>query len=209
MPEGPEVWLLSKAINQYFNREEKTISYGKHLFLVEQKNNMSFGLTGRVNLSSEDDIMKVNSGWIHGDINNYEDLDTEKNKLGIDFMTSDSSHITEAINKWKKSKKTLASLMLDQSLISGIGVAWGSEILHIANLMPNIKACDQDLSGLADSMIQIREYVINKYEKDLKDNEHKLKDYINMWFENLYQIRNMNVYKKGTQIKVSSRTWWI
>jgi hypothetical protein len=35
MPEGPEVWILSKAINDFY-KKEATISYGKHLFILEK-----------------------------------------------------------------------------------------------------------------------------------------------------------------------------
>lgn len=45
MPEGPEVWILSKAIKCHFN-EEKSLSHGKHLFIFDKKENWSFGLTG-------------------------------------------------------------------------------------------------------------------------------------------------------------------
>jgi hypothetical protein len=40
------------------------------------------------------------------------------------------------------------------------------------------------------------------------DND-KNKKLICNWFENLYKIRKMNVYKKGSKIKISGRNWWI
>ena len=106
-------------------------------------------------------------------------------------------------------------VILDQSKICGIGVAWGSEILYNAKLNPDLKACEQSLDKLVDSMIEIRTqiqntyigfYLYNHYDYDNKDN---LKELINDWFENLYKIRKMNIYKKGTKIQISGRSWWI
>jgi hypothetical protein len=34
-------------------------------------------------------------------------------------------------------------------------------------------------------------------------------NFINDWFENLYQIRNMNIYKKGKKITISGRNLWV
>jgi formamidopyrimidine-DNA glycosylase len=95
--------------------------------------------------------------------------------------------------------------MLDQTKISGIGVAWGSEILFRAGLRPDVRACDQNLSTLADSILYIRNDIKNIYEKELKEPE----TIINNWFENLYEVREMHVYKKGSKIEVLGRSWWV
>ncbi len=204
MPEGPEVWILSKAINNHF-KNQKTTPYGKHLFIVDLKENWSFGLTGKVQLNEQNELLKIETGWIYGSQTKYENLQDETIKLGIDFMTVDDNLIREEINTWTKSKKKLAGLMLDQSKISGIGVAWGSEILLKAGLRPNKQACQQNLSALADSILYIRNKAKNIYENELKDPE----TFINGWFENLYKVREMNVYKKGTKINVLGRSWWV
>lgn len=204
MPEGPEVWILSKAINSHFN-EQKSLSRGKHLFIPDKKENWSFGLTGKVQLDEKNELFKLNTGWIYGDQVKYENLEDEVSKLGIDFMNANDNLIREEVDKWIKSKKKLAGLMLDQSKISGIGVAWGSEILFKAGLRPDMRTCDQNLSTLADSILYIRNKIKNIYENELKDPE----SLINGWFENLYQVREMNVYKKGSKIEVLGRSWWV
>jgi formamidopyrimidine-DNA glycosylase len=204
MPEGPEVWILSKAVNMYFN-EQKSLSRGKHLFILDKKENWSFGLTGKVQLDEKNDLIKINTGWIYGDQVKYENLELEKDKLGIDFMTADELIVREEVDKWIKSKKKLAGLMLDQTKISGIGVAWGSEILFKAGLRPDMRACDQVLSALADSILYIRNHIKNIYEKELKDPEQLIND----WFDNLYQVREMQIYKKGSKIEVLGRSWWV
>lgn len=204
MPEGPEVWILSKAVNKYFE-DEKSTSYGKHLFLLDKKENWSFGLTGNVDLNSNNELIKIETGWLNGGQVKYDNLTIELDKLGIDFMTADDNLIKEEVDKWIKSKKKLAGLMLDQTKISGIGVAWGSEILFNAGLRPDIRACDQNLSKLSDSILYIRNNIKNIYEKELKDPKHL----INNWFDNLYQVRGMIVYKKGSKTDVLGRSWWV
>lgn len=205
MPEGPEVWILSRAVNAYYENNEKTLSYGKHLFLLDDKENWSFGLTGKVALDEEtNSLVKVNDGWLFGEITHYNFFINETAKLGIDFMTAPDADISREVDNWIKSKKKLAGLLLDQSKIAGIGVAWGSEILFHAKLRPDMRACDQNLATLADSILYIRNYVKNIYEKQLKEPNAL----INGWFLNLYEIRDMKVYKKGSRIEVLGRSWW-
>ena len=36
MPEGPEIWILSEAINKFYHCE-KTRAYGKHLFILKKR----------------------------------------------------------------------------------------------------------------------------------------------------------------------------
>jgi formamidopyrimidine-DNA glycosylase len=208
MPEGAEIWILSKAINTFF-KQEKTLSYGKHLFILDKTENWSFGLTGKVKLTETDDLFKMNTGWLYGDENKYENINEEIGKLGIDLMTADEKEIRKEIDNWIKSKKKLGGLMLDQTKISGIGVAWGSEILYKANLRPDMRTCDQNLSTLSDSILYIRQKIKNIYEKELKANNYSSKDFVNEWFSNLYEIREMEIYKKGSGLLVLGRTWWV
>jgi formamidopyrimidine-DNA glycosylase len=206
MPEGPEVWILSKAVNKFY-KKDRTISYGKHLFILDKSENWSFGLTGNVALDhyNENELIKIETGWINGHQVKYKNLEDEVGKLGIDFMNANEDLIREELDKWIKSKKKLAGLMLDQTKISGIGVAWGSEILIRAGLRPDMRACDQNLTTLADSILYIRNDIKNIYEKELKEPE----SLINGWFENLYEVREMKVYKKGSKIEVFGRSWWV
>jgi formamidopyrimidine-DNA glycosylase len=207
MPEGPEIWILSKAINQYY-KNENTCAYGKHLFLLDKKENWSFGLTGNVEFDdSNNELVKLDVGWIYGDKIKYNNFTDETKKLGIDFMTADENLIREEVDKWIKSKKKLAGIILDQSKISGIGVAWGSEILFKAGLRPDMRVCDQVLNKLANSIFYIRERIKNNYEKELKEKGDF--ELVNEWFDNLYEIREMSIYKKGTKLDVLGRNWWV
>ena len=211
MPEGPEVWILSEAINKFYHIE-KTKAYGKHLFIFNNKNkniceNWSFGLTGRVNISHDNNLIKLNTGWIYGDQLEFNDFASETQKLGINWLASSEEDLRKEVDSWIKSKKKLAGLMLDQTKISGIGVAWGSEILFKSELRPDMRCCDQVLNKLADSMIEIRDKIKKLYSEQI--DESNCKEFVNEWFENLYEIREMEIYKKGSQIKVLSRNWWV
>jgi hypothetical protein len=229
MPEGPEVWILSEAINKFYHCE-KTKAYGKHLFLlpplekVESNTNTntntyfgstfpkgglnwSFGLTGKVQITDDNTIIKLNSGWIYGDQTEFHDYDEETRKLGTNWLTSSATELHKVVDSWIKSKKKLAGLILDQTRISGIGVAWGSEILFRADLRPDMRACDQVLKKLVDSMIEIREKVKKQYSEQI--DELNCKEFINDWYENLYEIREMSIYKKGSKLEVLGRSWWV
>lgn len=213
MPEGPEVWILSEAINLHKNYND-TCAYGKHLIIKDIMEgddiyfDWSFGLTGKVHMDDSGNLNKLNIGMVYGEKEMSRSKEELLEGLGISWIHSDLEAITQVINKWTTSKRVLGSLLLDQSLISGIGVAWGSEILVRAGLKPNLKACEQDLSKLIFVMIEIRDEIKQLYSSALsKTNDYK--GFINSWFKNLYEIRVMKAYKKGTQIKVSGRTWWI
>ena len=137
MPEGPEIWILSKAINKYYLKD-KTTSIGKHLIIKDINEDWSFGLTGKVEIDDKDELHKLKTGWLYGDKKKYK----HESKLNVDWMETNKSDLVKEINKWKSSKKMLGTLLLDQSKIAGIGVAWGSEILFESKLKPHIKACE-------------------------------------------------------------------
>ena len=201
MPEGPEVWILSKMINGFYSNDN-TISIGKHLIIKDMQEDWSFGLNGKVKINENNVLVKVETGWIYGDKKPFE------KSIGLDWMTASKKELEEEVQKWTKSKKKLASLLLDQSKICGIGVAWGSEILYKAKLNPDLKACEQSLDKLVDSMIEIRIQIEDTYINLYYDNKDDLKELINDWFENLYKIRKMNIYKKGSKIHILGRSWW-
>lgn len=203
MPEGPEIWILSEAINKYYHFE-KTRSYGKHLFIIEDKLNWSFGLTGKVCINDDNHLIKIHSGWLYGDQQQFEDHSKD---FGIDWLTGSETDIKTEISTWVKSKKKLAGLLLDQTKICGIGVAWGSEILFKAGLRPELKACDQNLSKLPEIILSVRENIKQQYSILLT--EENSKQFVNEWFDNLYKIRKMNIYKKGAKIDVLGRSWWV
>lgn len=208
MPEGPEIAILCDALQEYYP-ERQFSCYGKHLFYQNTGDhlaeNWSFGLTGKVKIDETDVLSKVMTGFVFGAI------EFNTTKVGKCWLKTPDGELKKEIESWSKSRKALGSLLLDQNLISGIGVAWGSEILYKANLRPELKACEQDLSGLFNALVDIRDYVTNLYGIYLKNitNKTDLKVFINGWFKNLYALRQMKVYKKAKEIKVAGRVWHI
>ena len=211
MSEGPEVYILSKAINNYYGYD-KTTSFGKELIIYNDNTSSidgeiwSFGLSGKVKINDSNQLIKITTDMISGSI---KDLKLKKDKAGgVDWMSTSKEDITSIVSSWTKSKKKLAGLLMDQTIIAGIGIAWGSEILFLANLRPDLKACDQDLTQLAQSIFDIDTMIKSTYDTVLTSNPDK-KIFINEWYQNLYKIREMNIYKKGKKIDVLGRTWWI
>jgi formamidopyrimidine-DNA glycosylase len=207
MPEGPEVFALAYALRKYgFNQYH---SYGKHLFTGNE--DWSFGLNGRVHLLRDGILSKISEGYIIGANKPCSSYENFISLLGMSWINEDTlfNDFTIMIETWKTSKKTLATLILDQSYISGIGVAWGSEILSMANLDPSKKACDQCLNCLPTILLSLGTTIRKQY-TDYIDHLSKdeLYDFINEWFHNLYRVRTMNVYKKGKKIVVGNRTWY-
>jgi formamidopyrimidine-DNA glycosylase len=198
MPEGPEVWILCKAIDN-----KNITSYGKQLWMPNGEV-WSFGLKGKVRFNEEGILSKApgNESWITGGTNEI------KRVSKADWMSASEEQLNEVVNQWRTSRKTIASLLLDQSEISGIGVAWGSEICHMANVDPTKKARECNLNLLVCSFIQLKNNVQMLYDNELSScSDHKL--FIHEWFENLYAIRKMKLYQCGTKVKISGRTWYV
>lgn len=219
MPEGPEVWIVSQALNILTDNPNYSKAVGKHLF-INGIRELTFGLTGKlkVECTNKNNIIveKVNAGFCYGDDKIiFENLDLSFG-LGLHFMEMDIESFQTIVSKWTHSKKKLGALLLDQKEIAGIGVAWGSEILAKAHLNPNIKACEQNLSLLANALYNIQQYCIQVYtdflqtmiEQEENNKINLLVEFINGWYKNLYDIRNMSVYKKGEQVKTGGRTWY-
>ena len=195
MPEGPEVWILAKVLNLQ--------CYGKHLYVGNE--DWSFGLSGTVNLSDNNTLTKIDKGYLPGTIQPRDNNQFVNN----DWMTADKDTLERIIKKWKNSNVKLGSLLLNQREIAGIGVAWGSEILYQLGLRPDIKACQQNICEIkfTQILLEYREKIQSFYDTYSKTVDTKT--FVNSWFKNLYEQRNMCVYKKGTQIESGGRKWWI
>ena len=222
MPEGPEIWILNKAICQYYGEQIST-SYGKHLIIKNGYNNeegeiiWSFGLNGKILINDENKLYKpTEENWIFGkNIVN----DGQTNLDVVDWMEATEDELIKFVEQLKKTKGKLGPALINQNKIAGIGIAWGSEILHRSNLTPDASAKYSDLSKLVEAqfrlgsderpvMIEIREEIKNTYENEL-NNYSSSKKFIEGWFENLYKIRYMNVYGIGEKIQISGRKWWV
>lgn len=207
MPEGPEVYILSKAINRFYKNDDFSQAIGKHLQLRERNEDWSFGLQGKVRLNERGELSKPSyAAFTTGYIKPI----GECKELGLNWLISSEEEVLYEVEKWTKRKKKLAALLLDQELIAGIGVAWGSEILHSTGLDPNECVQKQKAGDLAKAIIEIRDFAKETYDSLLAGvKDEDLYNFINDWFENLYKERKMKVYRLGTKKEVSGRTWWV
>lgn len=219
MPEGPEVWALSYALNKL---KLNTQSYGKHL--LYRGTDYSFGLTGSIHIEYTNDndidndvnnndkykLTKVNKGLVYG-------KETQYNKYvefaKIDWMTASDEQIYNIYMEWKKKpKKKAVSLLIDQSEMCGLGVAWISEIMNTAQLSIETKMENVN-DVLVKSICETRDKVKKLY-KDIIDNitkEEELIEFVNKWYyHNLYKMRTMHVYgnKMANKVKSGGRIFY-
>lgn len=212
MPEGPEVWALARAVNAYFhdnNINETVFSFGKQLIFTNANESWSFGLNGTVTIDHyTKQLIKLNTGYVPGEVTSNIDICSYENSTVIDWLNATKEQLDNLVTSISKSKKMIGPLLLDQNVIAGIGVAWGSEILNKAGLLPNVKAYQQDLSKLADVIYNIGSEIRVTYGFYVLE-QVDIKQFILKWFRNLYAIRQMEVYKKGLSVSVGGRNWWI
>ena len=150
------------------------------------------------------DIEKISTSSLSGDIRQIPNFKSIVDNLGIDWLTSDKINLLTVVQSWSSRAKKIASLLIDQHEISGIGVAWGCEILNDASIHPSALANGINIEKLVDSMISIRESAMKVYDNYDQDPEKFVED----WYKNLYFIRRMNVYNKGTVVMISGRKFY-
>jgi formamidopyrimidine-DNA glycosylase len=215
MPEGLEIYILSKALQDLGIRVE---AYGKHLMVVDpysgEKIDYTFGLAGKLHISDHNlTLTKINHPTIVSGSKEILSTFTEvKEKLGLHWVTASKEQVDQTVRGWLSRKRQVGALLVDQKEICGIGVAWASEILFRAGVSPVLKSnlLDYlDLRGkLVDSICEVRDTILPIYMKSIPQNSKK---FINEWYDNLYHIRtpHLQVYKKGQIVRVSGREFWV
>jgi formamidopyrimidine-DNA glycosylase len=212
MPEGPEVWALSYALQKLGLSCQ---SYGKHLLC----NNVdySFGLTGAVHIDTNLTLQKIKKGFVYGSEQEY---DTFSKFAQCDWMSATKEEIEEIVNKWKqkKPKHKIISLLKDQSEMCGLGVAWISEImnnceLQITTVMENAnEKLVESICSIRDRIKLLYQNEIDKLTSDInRPTQQSLIEFVNKWcYHNLYKIREMQVYKhpSAKQIKCCGRIFY-
>ena len=208
MPEGPEVASLCKRLKMLGLTVE---SAGKHLLYKNSRDicfDISFGLVGKIKLlktcEGQYDIEKLSTSSLSGEIREIPDFESIKENLGVDWITSDHKTLFEIVDTWRSKSKKIAGLLIDQHEIAGIGVAWATEILADAGIHPTASAIDIDIDKLVESIISVRNMAMETYDNYDEDPER----FIDRWFMNLYFIRRMKVYKKGTEVMVYGRKFY-
>jgi len=217
MPEGPEVYFLALHLKKL---GLDCFSYGKHLFIsasADELRDISFGLYGRVFYDTvSKKLDKIKAGPISGDDKIVSIQAKEKNfGLGPDYTNMTREQVNDFVfEKIGNSKRQLAAVLLDQDEIAGLGVAWISEIAHLAEFTEiDLAGKGKDLDELkkhklVDAMMQIQS--INKLVliEEIKDLDSV--SFVNSWFENLYRIRQpfIKVYRKTRPVLIGSRQFW-
>lgn len=208
MPEGPEVYALSIALNRLELHSE---CFGKHLFY--NGSDYTFGLNGRVCFDrATQTLSKIQSGYVPGDCVPCPSLDSiiQSHNSAPDWMSADPTSLKSWIQHLHKTRRTTAATLLDQRNIAGIGVAWGSEILHWAGIHPETPSKDVDPDRFLTALIETRDRIRDQYRDYIETlSKDDIPDFVNEWFRNLYEIREMRVYKKGLPVIVAGRQWWV
>ena len=209
MPEGPEVFILAEVLKCLNMKAE---AYGKHLLYTnpEGRNyDITFGLVGKISLLKLDngyDIQKTVNTPLSGDIRFIPDFSSIKTNLGINWMTCEKEEVKKVVVEWSTRAKKIGALLLEQGEICGIGVAWGSEILHSAEIMPTDLANTINVDKLVDSIMIKQAYIREAYLNCI-DGDYEY--FVSRWFGNIYKTRHMEIYKKGKEVMVSGRKFYI
>jgi len=212
MAEGPELWFLSNAINTHYEMPI-TSNYGKHMFIHSPEaptiKDWTYGERGRVKISKDLSMRKVSSGNVLvGFENDWENIEEAKKNLGINWMMANYDDIVALVDTWRPSKRTLGALLTDQSEIAGIGIVWACEILGAVYLDPTKRACDQELTYLAGSMMNLRVYAKYIYSDYLFAHQERLDEIVNEWPHNLFPLRELIIYEKCDPVKLGVRQWY-
>lgn len=206
MPEGPEVYLLAWHVKRL---GVDCFSKGKHLFVrsgEKEFRDLSFGLHGRVFWRPDErTLVKLEGGTVNGGDVVVGEEEAGK-KLGPDFMNMSIVEFETLVRKWQRSQRCLASLMINQAEIAGLGVAWISEICFDAGVDLSKKAKDLDLKSLPESMLKIQNYVKDELFSKFVDVDSAT--FVNNWFRNIYAARTMKAYKKTSAVTVNARQFW-
>jgi hypothetical protein len=194
MPEGPEVHYLGLVLRGLGMAAQ---TWGKHLYIYDQ--DWTFGLSGTVRLDGDGRLHKVSAGHVPGSVV----AGTASFGKGVDFCTGTPDQFREVVHRvFACSKRALGPLLIDQAHIAGIGVAWGSEVLREAGLAPHVACNAQAVTDgrLVDALVRVRDRALATYSASGLP--------VAGWYRALYAVRDMTVYKTGTAMEVSGRTWW-
>ena len=210
MPEGPEVWILAHALRTRFST---AASSGKHVWVDGKE--YTFGLFGGLRVDAEHRITHVQRGTVSGGVAEVVSIDIMNDvlELGPDWMTASEAAIAEAVALEVGRPKQLGAVLLDQTVLAGLGVAWASEVLHEAGLLPDVRASHQNLSKLTPALLAVRERIRAVYLAEWDAvvsgcTGDPLVAFTRGWFQNLYSARVMAVFKKGQAVNVAGRTFW-
>lgn len=210
-------WLLQAA------GYKDAIAVGKHLLCAGM--HYTFGLNGGLALPAKwtGDLRQPPAHTSHGKIcgaavrfdGDAAALRAATGVSTVDWMGASASSMQAVIDKAAAQKVALGAWMLDQSKIAGVGLAWASEIAHVAGLDVSARMCDQKskLRGLGAVYASMRDRVLEEYREfvDTVKASGTVADAIAAWYGNLRAVRTMLVYgvTGGSRVQVGGRSFWV
>jgi len=207
MPEFAEVWILGEALRRVLSLSTSEVfSHGKMLFLHKEGKlvQLTFGLHGGVTLEG-DEVTHVKRTAISGGWKKVCESDLPTSTC---VMKLDADGWNEIKKKWSKKRKQIGALLLEQDSLAGIGLAYASESLGKADIHPTRHAnslTDVEWKVLESALFSVREDVSSRYEEHIRGmDERELRVFVHDWFENLYKVRCLEVYKGKNTIRVLS-----
>lgn len=131
------------------------------------------------------------------------------NKLGLELLSSSTteSMVVQRLSELHKSKRSLMTLLQDQTVLAGIGNYLCCEILFVSALHPETRLCDLDKKQLKQLAINSLKLTLQSYETkgitNLLTRTKKLakqgKDFEDYRF-NVYRRKGLPCYQCGTEI---------
>lgn len=151
---SPQGRFEVEAVKLNDNIMTETSAHGKHLFLhfdtdivhihlglygwfkLRKQKGQKAGDAVRLRISNDEYLADL-TGPTKCELVSYDDMLKQKTKLGPDPIHDDADP-NRAWEKISKSKKTIGGLLMDQSVIAGIGNVYRAEILFLNRLSPFI-----------------------------------------------------------------------
>lgn len=136
------------------------------------------------------DQRKFGRLWLYSSDEDYKDCGIDR--LGPEPLTADFSkeYLCKCLAKTQRQIKTV---LLDQSIVSGIGNIYSDEILFKAGILPQTRACDISKTRA----LSLHDAINNVISNGIKANQSSIEAYMLGAREQYSNLEKMNVYQKS------------
>jgi len=222
------VFFKTKAqITAFKKLEGKTIhSLGRHGKLLwidtayDQSVLIRLGMTGRLHVQEKKQILEKHT-HIRIEFENQKELrfidprrfgsfilSTHNNKnseiarLGPDPFSWKESDFKNIIGRIQKSNRSIKNILLDQSIIAGVGNIYASEALFVAKIFPEQKGCELSTKKLTQ-LLMASQKVMNTA---LQHRGTSFMSYVDGWGERGDNFSHLFVFAKTNQPCINCQT---
>ncbi len=187
---SPVLYPATQKRNQFKTLEGKTISalgrHGKLLWINTSEEHyllVRLGMTGRLHVQHRDDSLEKHT-HVRIQLNSGNELryidsrrfgsvtlvqtEAEKlfeiQKMGPDPFSWDIKQKKEIIKRIQKSERSIKTILLDQSVLAGVGNIYASEALFVAKIAPEKKGTElsaQKLLSLLDAVQDVMKLALH------------------------------------------------